>query len=185
MVNVQEHRSRGDDLPDPPRSRLTLRSARKVIFSSELPRSPMGRNPLWTLLSCFCTADSLPYAPAPTPRWANPNHATAKPPAPDSWPPPSTPTPYPDGSTDGPPRTCKPYQLLTHAAEHLTGVRPRAAALALTHLARAHQAYGNPDQAAKLTTRAEHLATGLRSSRVNRDLAALHSQAADSSVSPR
>jgi hypothetical protein len=32
-------------------SRLTLRSARKVIFSSELPRSPMARNPLRALLN--------------------------------------------------------------------------------------------------------------------------------------
>jgi hypothetical protein len=64
--------------------------------------------------------------------------------------------------------------MLTLAAEHLTGVRPRAAALCLTHLARAHHAYGNHDQAAKLTTRAEHLAIGLRSSRFNRALTTLH-----------
>jgi hypothetical protein len=51
------------------------------------------------------------------------------------------------------------HEMLTLAAEHLTGVRPRAAALALTHLARAHRAYGNHDQAAKLTTQAGHLAT--------------------------
>lgn len=36
-----------------------LRSAWKVIFSSELPRSPMARRPLWTLLSCWI-AGSLP-----------------------------------------------------------------------------------------------------------------------------
>jgi hypothetical protein len=41
-------------------SRLTLRSARKVIFSSELPRSPMARNPLWALLNRYCIVVSLP-----------------------------------------------------------------------------------------------------------------------------
>ena len=63
--------------------------------------------------------------------------------------------------------------------EHLTGVRPRAAALCLTHLARTHQAYGNTDQATKLTTWAGHLATDLRSSRVNRALATLHTTVSD------
>jgi transcriptional regulator with XRE-family HTH domain len=81
-------------------------------------------------------------------------------------------------------------QHLSTAAGHLAAVRPRAAALALTHLARTHRRCGDPDEAARLTTRAEHLATDLRSSRVNRDLAALHAavdagQAANSSVSPR
>ena len=76
--------------------------------------------------------------------------------------------------TGDPDHLDRAHELLSTAAEHLTGVRPRAAALALTHLARAHQAYGNPDQTATLTTRAEHLATHLRSSRINRDLAALH-----------
>lgn len=33
-------------------SRLTLRSALKVIFSSELPRSPIARTLLWALFSC-------------------------------------------------------------------------------------------------------------------------------------
>ena len=66
------------------------------------------------------------------------------------------------------------HQLLILAAEHLTGVRPRAAALCLTHLAHTHHTSGDHDQAAKLTTQAEHLATHLRSNRLNRALAALH-----------
>lgn len=41
-------------------SRLPLRSARKVIFSSEFPRSPIARNPLWTLFRCFCIVVNLP-----------------------------------------------------------------------------------------------------------------------------
>ena len=87
--------------------------------------------------------------------------------------------------TGNPDHLDRAHRTLTHAAEHLTPVRPRAAALALTHLARAHQAYGDTDQATRLTTRAEHLATDLRSGRVDRDLAALRGQAANSSVSPR
>ncbi len=47
VVVVQEYQRCGGDRTDAPGLRLTLRSARKVIFSSELPRSPMARNPLW------------------------------------------------------------------------------------------------------------------------------------------
>jgi hypothetical protein len=41
---------------------LTLRSALKVVLSNELPRSPMDRRPLWTLLYVFWMPDSVPPA---------------------------------------------------------------------------------------------------------------------------
>jgi hypothetical protein len=65
------------------------------------------------------------------------------------------------------------HRRLIPAAEGLTAVRPRAAALCLIHLARVHRAYGSSDQVAALASRAEQLATGLRSGRVSRELAAL------------
>ena len=65
------------------------------------------------------------------------------------------------------------HDTLTTAAEHLAAVRPRAAALALTHLAQAHHPCGDPDQAAKLASRAGHLAADLRSARLHSALAAL------------
>jgi hypothetical protein len=65
------------------------------------------------------------------------------------------------------------HEALIHAAERLNDLRPRAAALCLTHLAHAHLACGDPDRAASLAGKAEHLATDLRSTRVDRDLAAL------------
>jgi hypothetical protein len=37
VIVVQEHEGRSDDLADPHRSRLALRSARKAILSRELP----------------------------------------------------------------------------------------------------------------------------------------------------
>jgi hypothetical protein len=48
---------KGDDDTFPIRhgSRLTLRSALNVIFSRELPRSPMARRRLWSVLNCCCT----------------------------------------------------------------------------------------------------------------------------------
>jgi hypothetical protein len=65
------------------------------------------------------------------------------------------------------------HERLTPAAAQLAGVRPRAAALALTHLARVHRASGDADRVAELTARAGDLATGLRSARLDRDLSAL------------
>jgi transcriptional regulator with XRE-family HTH domain len=65
------------------------------------------------------------------------------------------------------------HERLIPAAAQLAGVRPRAAALALTHLARLHRTSGDADQVAELTARAGHLATDLRSTRVDRDLSAL------------
>jgi hypothetical protein len=65
------------------------------------------------------------------------------------------------------------HQHLSPAAGSLTAVRPRAAALCLIHLAGVHRAYGNSDRVAALASRAEQLATGLRSGRVSRELAAL------------
>jgi hypothetical protein len=38
--------------------RLTLRNALKVVLSSEFPRSPMARLPLWALLAVFCSSVS-------------------------------------------------------------------------------------------------------------------------------
>jgi hypothetical protein len=65
------------------------------------------------------------------------------------------------------------HQLLTTAAEQLASIRPRAAALCLTHLAHTHYHHGNPDQATTLTEYARHLATDLRSARLSHDLATL------------
>lgn len=41
-------------------SRLMLRKVLNVIFSSELPRSPMARRLLWALFSCCCAKVSRP-----------------------------------------------------------------------------------------------------------------------------
>jgi hypothetical protein len=65
------------------------------------------------------------------------------------------------------------HEILTSAAAHLAPVRPRAAALCLTHLAHAHHKHGDPDQATTLADQARHLATDLRSARLNHDLTTL------------
>jgi hypothetical protein len=41
-------------------SMLMLRSALNVIFSSELPRSPMARMLLWALLNYCCSLINVP-----------------------------------------------------------------------------------------------------------------------------
>jgi hypothetical protein len=76
-------------------------------------------------------------------------------------------------ATGDPSHLDRAHQALTTAAAHLTPVRPRAAALCLTHLARTHHKCGDPDQATTLAGQARHLATDLRSTRLNRDLATL------------
>jgi transcriptional regulator with XRE-family HTH domain len=76
-------------------------------------------------------------------------------------------------ATGDPSHLDRAHQALTTAAAHLTPVRPRAAALCLTHLARTHHKCGDPDQATTLADQARHLATDLRSTRLNRDLATL------------
>jgi transcriptional regulator with XRE-family HTH domain len=76
------------------------------------------------------------------------------------------------------------HEHLSTAAEQLTSVRPRAAALCLTHLARLHHTCGDLDQAAKLVVQTEHLAIDLRSTRLNRDLAALQATTGGSDESP-
>jgi hypothetical protein len=69
------------------------------------------------------------------------------------------------------------HVALVTAAEQLAAVRPRAAALCLTHLADAHRRCGDPDHVTGLVDRAQHLAGGLRSGRVNRELAGLRGPA--------
>jgi hypothetical protein len=49
--------------------------------------------------------------------------------------------------------------------------------LCLTHLADAHRRCGDPDHVTGLVDRAQHLAGGLRSGRVNRELAGLRGPA--------
>jgi transcriptional regulator with XRE-family HTH domain len=65
------------------------------------------------------------------------------------------------------------HAALVTAAERLVAVRPRAAALCLTHLAHAHRKCGDPDNVIGLVARAQHLAGGLRSGRVSAELAGL------------
>jgi hypothetical protein len=65
------------------------------------------------------------------------------------------------------------HEALITAADQLATLRPRAAALCLTHLAHAHHDCGDSEQVTALVERAGRFATDLRSARVSRDLAAL------------
>jgi hypothetical protein len=60
VLDVQDHQRRCGDGTNPPRHKLTLRSALKVILSSEFPRSPTARFPLCALLRSFWALVSSP-----------------------------------------------------------------------------------------------------------------------------
>jgi hypothetical protein len=74
-------------------------------------------------------------------------------------------------TTGNPTDLDRAHHLLTAAADQLAPTRPRAAALCLAHLAHTHHSHGDPDQATTLTDHARHLATDLRSTRLNHHLA--------------
>jgi hypothetical protein len=57
---MEDDEGGGGDGADLPRAELMLRSALKVVFSNEFPRSPIARFPLWALLWVFCSSVSSP-----------------------------------------------------------------------------------------------------------------------------
>jgi hypothetical protein len=50
VVGVKQDEGCGDDLADAPGAETDVAQGLKVVLSSELPRSPIARLPLWALL---------------------------------------------------------------------------------------------------------------------------------------